>query len=99
MENCLMLFSCRAAMRRMLFLQIHLTWVGRDFLDDLDVPGEPAGAGSFFGCREVRVRISGEALKNVPCFWVGAGWAPGPGAASSSEWGLMKTNDLGRLKG
>lgn len=46
-ENCLMLFSCRAAMRRMLFLQIHLKRVGRDFLDGLDVPGDPAGAGSF----------------------------------------------------
>lgn len=58
-----MLFSCRAAMRRMLFLQIHLKRVGRDFLDDLDVPRDPAGAGSFFGCGEVGVRIPGEALK------------------------------------
>lgn len=42
-----MLFSCRAAMRHMLFLQIHLKRVGRDFLDDLDVSRDPAGAGSF----------------------------------------------------
>lgn len=49
MENCLMLFSCRAATRRMLLLQIHLKRVGRNFLHGLDVPGDPAGAGSFFG--------------------------------------------------
>lgn len=54
----------------------------------------PRRGWEFLGCGEVGVRIPGEA-----CFWVGAGWAPGPGAAHSSEWGLMKTNDLGRLKG
>lgn len=37
--------------------------------------------------------------KKIPFSWMGAGWVPGPGAASSSEWGLMETNDLGRLKG